>query len=329
MAGICRQEVVLSSVRDLVNVNSPIGDASAALTRFLTATSMVPVSNLGSWERTIRKELWGPSYWRYALDRSVTKQPHGLWINLFSGDGFQREKALNGIAQGAPSAFLFAIMLRRLNDWVPQVRVAARKSINRIVPDTKNQIIVEALWGALPYLHTWGRWHASDKETLVDLVCVGDVPGLLASRIMQSPNGPAATVLVQATRRSAIDKYLIRIANDSIQPAVRARAYKIVLDEQASWLEGRKWVWTDKYWCKGKYEPVLGTRKVSVDADQLQVLRKASKDRSPVVRRIAAASVIAKLAELGKEALPLAKHLATDSYPSIAERGRFALDRIT
>ena len=323
------EEEVIKSVRNLASARQLPGGVSEASNQFLTATSLLPLSKLEYWERVIRNELSWAVYQRNSLNLWVTKKPHGPWINLCNGDGFQREKALNAIAQGAPNAFLLSMMLRRLNDWVPQVRAAARKSIKRNAPETQGEIIVEALWGALLHLCTWGRWQDLDKDALMDLVCVGDVPGLLASRVMQSPNGPAATVLGQAARRPALDKYLIRIARESVQPAVRARAYKIVLDGQANWLEGRKWVWTDKYWCKGRYEPVLGTRTLSVNADQLQILRDASKDRSPVVRRIAGATVIARLAELGKQALPLAKLLADDSYPSIAERGQFVLDRIS
>lgn len=322
-------EQVVSSVRDLANAKPLIEDDPAASSRFFAATSSLPISDLGFWERTIRHELSWAVDRRSSYNLWVNKRPHGPWLNLFDGDGFRREEALDAISQGAPNAFLFAILLRRLNDWVPQVRAAARRSIDRTAHDTENTFIVEALWGTLPHLYSWGRWREPDKEALVDLVGVNGVPELLASRIIRSPSGPAASILSQAARRPAIDEYLIRIARQSIQPAVRARAYKIVLGEQANWLEGRKWVWTDKYWGKGRYEPVLGTRRVCIDMDQLQMLRDASKDRSPAVRRIAGATVIARLAELGKEALPLAKHLAADSHPSIAERGRFALDRIT
>ena len=323
------KEEITKLVRKSMDAGLLFGGASEAASEFLTATSLLPVSQLGYWERVIRNELLWSFYRRSSLERWVTKKLHRPWINLFNGDGFEREKALNAITQGAPNAFLFSIMLRRLNDWVPEIRAAARKSIQRNAPETEGEIIVEALWGVLPHLHSWGRWHDADKDALVDLVGVGDVPRLLASRVMRSPSGPAATILSQATRRPALDEYLTRIAKESVQPAVRARAYKIILDGQANWLEGRKWVWIDKYWCKSRFAPVLGTRTVSVDADQFQTLREASADRSPVVRRIAAATVIARLEELGKDALPLAKALAADSYPSIAERGQFALDRIT
>ncbi len=323
------EERLVESVRDIASTKPLFGRDSVAPNQFLEVTSQLPVTNLGCWERTLREELsWALSR-RISLNVWAIKKPHGPWLNLFNGSGYQREKALEAISEGAPNAFLFAIMLRRLNDWVPQVRAAARKSIERIAPGTEPEIIVDALWWALPSLHSWGRWHDPEREALINLVSVGDVPELLAAKIKHSPSGPAATVLNQAARNPAIDRYLTSVARDSIQPAVRAKAYRFMLEEQACWLEDRKVVWTDKYWGKGRYEPVLGTREISVNADRLNLLREATMDKSPAVRRIAGTTIIARLEELGNEALPLATLLAADVYPSIAERGQFALDRIT
>lgn len=323
------EEELVTSVQSLANGRSLLEGKSETSSHFLEATSQLPVSNLGYWERTIRNELAWTVGRRISLNAWSRKKLSTPWLNLFNESGNQREEALDAITEGASSAFLFAIMLRRLNDWVPEVRQAARESIKRIALRTEAEVVVDALWGTLPYLHSWGRWHEREEEALVELVCLGNISELLAARIVQSSSGPAATVLSQAARAPAIDRFLTNIAHHSIQPAVRAKAYKIVLDEQASWLEGRKWVWKDKYWGKGRYEPVLGTRMLSVNADRLSLLRDAATDKSPAVRRIAGATLIAKLAELGEEALPLAKLLAADDYPSIAERGQFALDRIT
>ncbi|MEM9403819.1 MAG: hypothetical protein AAGA44_15210 [Pseudomonadota bacterium] len=323
------EEELVTSVQSLASARSLLEGESEASSHFLAATSRLPVSNLGYWERTIRNELAWAVGRRISLNVWSRKKLSGPWLHLFNGSGYQREEALDAITDGAPSAFLFAIMLRRLNDWVPEVRETARESVKRNALRTEAEVVVDALWGTLPYLHSWGRWQEREREALVNLVCIGNVPELLAARIVQSSSGPAATVLSQAARAPAIDRFLTNIAHHSIQPAVRAKAYKIALDEQASWLEDRKWVWKDKYWGKGRYEPVLGTRILSVSADRLSLLRDAAMDKSPAVRRIAGATIIARLAELGEEALPLAKLLAADVYPSIAERGQFALDRIT
>ena len=74
-----------------------------------------------------------------------------------------------------------------------------------------------------------------DKSRLVELVCVGDVPELLAQRVITQTSGPAATVMSQACRVSILDSYLRAIASEAIQPAARARAYKILLEGRTSW----------------------------------------------------------------------------------------------
>lgn len=51
----------------------------------------------------------------------------------------------------------------------------------------------------------------------------------------------------------------------------------------------------------------------------------ATVDRSLMVRRIAGEMLIKEIDHLGDEAIILAKTLASDKSPSVAERGRFAL----
>ena len=100
------EELVTESVRNLASARLLLGGISEASNQFLTATSILRVSKLGYWERLIQYELLRASYRRKSLNLWVTKKPHGPWINLFNRDGFQREKALNAIAQGAPKRLL-------------------------------------------------------------------------------------------------------------------------------------------------------------------------------------------------------------------------------
>ena len=52
-------------------------------------------------------------------------------------------------------------------------------------------------------------------------------------------------------------------------------------------------------------------------------------DRSPIVRRVAGDLLIQQLEIVGTEAVNLAKLLASDDSPSVAERGRFALAQLS
>jgi len=55
----------------------------------------------------------------------------------------------------------------------------------------------------------------------------------------------------------------------------------------------------------------------------------AMADRSPMARRVAADFFIRELPSLGENALPLAQRTASDTSPSVAERGNFALKQLT
>ncbi|MEM1254091.1 MAG: hypothetical protein AAGI69_16795 [Cyanobacteria bacterium P01_H01_bin.21] len=231
-------------------------------------------------------------------------------------------------SESAPNGFLFAMVLRRLNDWVPQVRAAAREHIPQMAANTKPEYILETLWAILPHLHTWGRLQNEDLEVLISLLSVDGVPSRLASKLVEVTAGPAASILGQAGRKPVLDKFLPTISEKAVQPAVRAKAYLSQLEERMVWFEGRKWVWTDIRWCEGRYEPVLGERAIKVGRSFLETLKKAARDDSPVVRRVAGNALIAKLDNIGTDALPIAEILSRDSYPSVVERGKFALARL-
>lgn len=94
------------------------------------------------------------------------------------------------------------------------------------------------------------------------------------------------------------------------------------------WIDGRKWKWTDKQYCKGRLEPILRERTVSVESPFLETLKLAVIDRSPIVRRVAGETLIRELKLIGAESIKLAELLTSDVSPSVAERGRFALDRL-
>ena len=250
------------------------------------------------------------------------------WLDYCSGDGYQREKTLRTSREGAPNGFLFAIVLRRLNDWVPQVRAAAREYVPKMAANTKPEYILEALWAILPYLHTWGRLQVEDLEVLTSLLTVNGIPSQLGSKLIEATAGPAASILGQAGRQPVLDKFLPTISEKAIQPAVRAKEYRSQLEGRIVWFEGWEWVWTDIRWCQGQYKPVLGERKIHVYRSFLETLEQAARDNSPVVRRVAGDALIAKLDSIGAEAIPIAEILSGDPYPSVAERGKFALERL-
>lgn len=322
------KEQVLEAVRNLVHAAAVHRELTPAVSEYVRATSLLSVSKLEDWERTIRYEICLESHFKPKLFPLRSRRLLIPWLDCCNRDGYLRENALRSLSEGAPNEFLFAIVLRRLNDWVPQVRAAAREQVSKIAADTKPEHILEALWAILPHLHSWGRLQSEDLEVLMNLLFVADVSSRLASKLIEVPAGPAASILGQTGRKPALDKFLPAISEAAVQPAVRAKAYRSQLEERIVWFEGRKWVWTDIRWCQGRYEPVLGERKIHVYRPFLETLEKAARDSSPVVRRVAGDALVAKLHHIGADAVPIAEILSGDSYPSVAERGKFVLERV-
>lgn len=320
------------AVRDLLQAAEAGHQIVSAFSEFDQVTSQLSVSRLDYWERVIRSEVWtSPQRSRgfpLNLFQSRRERPLIPWVDCCNSNGYQRERALRAMKDGAPNSFLFAILLRRLNDWVPEVRTAARECISVVVKRTELEHVLEALWGVLPHLDTWGRLQTKDKEVIVDILGYQAIPRWLSEKIITAPIGPAPAVLRQVGRQPAFDRFLTDISTKAVQPAVRAKAYKSQLDGYVAWIEGYQWMWIDKHWCKGRYMPVIEKRDIQVDRPFLKLLEAAATDRSALVRRVAGNALFIETDSLRADVVPIAKMLASDPSPSVSERGKFALKRL-
>lgn len=302
-----------------------------ALAPLSAVTAMLPLGNFDFWEQVIRAEIWDfanrprPGNWAFWTAR----EPESSWLHVCGADGFKRERAIRAIKDGAPDAFLLVLALRRLNDWVPQVRQAACLRIPAIVARTRPEVVVDALWSVLPHLPSWGRLKARETDTLLALIADPPCAEVLKSRIVAAAAGPSTRVLGQVCRTPVLDPWLGEIAATAVQPPTRAKAYRALLERRVTWVVGRKWVWTDLKWCKKKLEPIVESRDLLAEAPLLPTLRSAIADRSAAVRRVGAEFLIRHLDDIGAEARELAHSLADDASASVAERGKFALSRLS
>lgn len=327
-----RESEVLGAIRKLLQAGASSDSATDAMASVVAETSLLSLSNLDDWERKLRAELWlteqsptSPSwkFWRRSEPLSISP-----WLNLCSADGFRRERALRSVVSGAPNSFFLTLALKRLNDWVPEVRAAAREHVPQIVERSTPAHVVDALWYTFAHWNSWGRTGEADREVIAQLTANGGVALELKSRILAASAGPASHILVQAARNSTLDPSLVELAVGAVQPSVRARAYRSIFEGRVVWTVGKRWVWTQVQWCKGRFEPLLAERTLPKSLRSSELLRKAASDRSPVVRRVAA-EFVPNDPELNlTDALVLASRLASDSNESVAERGRYALSVI-
>jgi hypothetical protein len=321
------EAAVSAAVDRLLTAGLSGDDAADAMALLIAETSLLPVNNLDRWERLIRTNLWAFQSKPTSIWQRLRGNRTGFasWLDLCNGDGFRRERILRTLNGAAPNGFLLAFAIRRLNDWVPQVRAAAREHLPSLAARSDPKHVVDALWHVLGHCDTWGRMEVADRQALALLIRIEPIAVELCSRILAATSGPVAKILSQAGRVPALDHSLKEIASAAIQPSVRAMACRFLLDGRMSWVVGRKWRWTDLKWCKGRFEPVIEERAIAETSDFLSILRMALADRSALVRRVAAEFLIKELSSIGNEAANLAEKLAADPSAYVAERGRFAM----
>lgn len=297
---------------------------------FITATATLPLKNLDDWERLIRWELSSALHNHHSVTRKINHLFMGsfTWLDLCNGDGFQRERALKSLSTEAPNGFLLALLIRRLNDWVSQVRAAACDALPVVAEKSDPEIIVDALFVTLPYWHSWGRVGEAEKRVLIKIMSLKKVVESLKNRLILSTSGPATRVFSQAGRSEILEGYLAEIARFSVQPSLRAKAYRCLLEGKFVWAEGATWQWVDKAYGIRRRIPLLNERQISTANAFIDSLKMASCDGSPMVRRVAGEMLIKHVDQIGEEAFKLAQVLAADSSASVAERGRFALKEL-
>lgn len=298
------------------------------ISKFIAITGTLSLKRLDDWERLIRGEIV------LSLRNDSSKQgnlgSHQVgslrWMDICNADGFKRERALKNLSGGAPNSFLLALVVRKLNDWVPQVRAAARDVLPLIAEASDPKVIVDVLFITLPYWNSWGRMEDIEKEVLMKIVLMEKVADALKQRLLTSSSGPVTAIFSQAGRTTALDNFLAEISEKSVQPTLRAKAYRCQFESKFVWAEGLTWQWVDKVYGIKRHSPALKERIISTTRPFIDNLRMATKDRSPMVRRIAGEMLIKELDNIGDEAFELATILASDQSPSVAERGRYALN---
>ena len=320
---MCKSVTVLATAERNGEISPGIAEA------FVDETKRLPLTQISDRVHAIRmvaNDVGGLREDQLEARRGNAQRGATCWYDLLSGDGFRRERFLLEVNEGAPSAFLLAMFLRRLNDWVPQVRKAALQAAENVLDRTDPDIVGEVLWSILSVRNSWKRMRGDESAVLDAGFERPSITPYLVRRLLSETSGPTARVLQQACRGASLDPYLPRLAEAALQPAVRALAYRMLMEQRATWPDGWKWRWTDKSLGERIRERQIAERPLSMDVDLPELLLAAANDPSAAVRRMAAAVLMSHRHDLGDFATVLAEKLATDPYPSIADRGRFILE---
>ena len=277
----------------------------------------------------------GPRWWRpWTRSPRVTgrpisarvllnENPDYAWFFLFHPSGFIREAALDSINDPPTSAFFFATLAWRLNDWVGPVRQAAQRCAERVLHRTSADIAAKAALYLLDRRLVWSRW--TDEANVLDPVFERrDVIAGLAAHLQEQPTGAVATCLRSASRYPGIDEHLPRIAAAAVQPSVRAVAYQWLIAGKATWLVGFEWAWVDKVYGLRRRLPVLASRNIRATRSAAEWIRQGIHDKSPLVRTVAADALVGARAQVA-DADALIAVLANDRSSAVRSRADYMM----
>ena len=307
------------------------GRAELARERFERATALYPLGGVGTIEPALRM---GTTGFAQTVGRSWRAAPRPLlpWYDLVSFDGFRRHAAIReldgeALDGGAPNAFALLLLVRRLNDWVPQVRAVARNVVPRAFDASSFEDRYAVLSHVLARLTDWGRLGDAERAVVDELVRRPQFAREVCSRAESVTAGPIKRILQASARSRLIDTSFDRLSRDAVMPSIRAFATQALLTGRVEWPVGWERRWIDRYAGDYRLVPRIESRDITIEPDCLVVLRRAARDESAAVRRVASEVLAARRRTLDEAALAVARQLTGDSWPSIAHRARFAIER--
>ncbi len=292
-------------------------------------TGTLELKKLAFWERSIRDETtYQIKHDRPKWERWLLPDPKNPWLGMIYADGYVRENSLRNMTTGAPNTFFLALFVRRFNDWVPQVRAAARAALPIVIQNTAPEYVIPALSMAIIRWHTWEHIETNDQALLLQTISHPDRTPQLVAYLINATAGPIPALLSQIGRSEHIDSYLNLIADNAVQPHVRAKAFRCLFEGRFFWLEYREFQRARGFYGQDTFTPIIGERKITVHVPLLDLLQRAADDPSSIVRKVAAEFVIRNIETLGNDAQDFAALFATDSSDNVAEQGRFILKKL-
>lgn len=321
---------IATAIKEFTHSIDSSNDYRGDMSALIQVTSNLKLVKLGYWERLIRSELDSNLH---ATTQSTWASwfkptPKLNWLDIVNANGYKREKSLRQLSSGAPNAFFLALFIRRFNDWVPQVRAAARHALPIVIQNTAPECIVQVLSMAILRWHTWAHIKSTDKALLLQIISHPDRMPQLVAYLVNATAGPISTLLAQVGRSDNIDPYLNHIADYAVQPHVRAKAFRCLFEGRIFWLERREFQPARGFYGQDTFIPIIGERKITVHVPLLDLLHRAANDPSSIVRKDAAEFFIRNIENLGMQAKVFAERFAADKSANVAEQGQFILRKL-
>lgn len=277
-------------------------------------------------------QSWTPQILQRALSREaqlgmLRATPKLAHIFQFHSDGYLREAALIALVEPPASAFEFAAVTNRLNDWVQQVRRAAADYARRSFPLTAPDVVAEAATFLLARVDRQRRWSGDEQVVLTAALERRDVAEAIVRYLKTATAGHITSFFKQSLRSPGIDSALPALASEALLPSVRATALDALVMRRARWITGFEYEWIDKRYGRGRRVPVLAERTITHDLDVEALVVRAAQDKAATVRKIATTWLVDQLGQLTPKMIALAERLTKDSSTSVRERARFVLEK--
>lgn len=280
-----------------------------------------------------KPQWWTPLRQQQRRTRDGRVAALGQWpplahLYLFHADGFVREAAIRALSAPPASSFEIAAIALRLNDWVTNVRIAARTYAERMFPAIAPEVAAAAAEHLLTQIELRRRWSEEDRDILTALFGRADSVAAMAERLMKTRIGPAARHTRQLLRNPAIDTYLPGLAAHAHLTSVRAVALDALVTRRARWITGFEQQWIDKTYGISRRVPVFAERVIAHDLDVEALVATAARDRATAIRKVACAWLIAHMDDLSGTMRAAVAHLTEDRSHSVRVRARFVLSRV-
>jgi HEAT repeat protein len=300
------------------------GDFNRADTELLEALAGVAVPNVQRYiervrrlyrnfdrRENIRRQRWvsprskPTETERYLIERTRS----GAFILVCSENGFERERALEAVRQ-IPNGFGLALIIVRLNDWVDEVRRAARSALVRHAATLGTDVLLECFELYLAS-SDWGRMNVADRVVCDDLFRRRVPSETLIAAIISSREDRWLRSINRMLRRADWDMELPRIANTARHWAIRFKAIQALLRGEHQWAD------------RGSHRrPLL----VAIDREAL--IHRGLEDSSPTIR-LAALRAYAETLDISKEvSRPRFEQLVLDKSAKVASSAAFWLSRV-
>ena len=263
---------------------------------------------------------------RGAMFDGLKADPPLAWTVLRHRDGYLREAALKALTGPITLSSELIDIAERLNDWVPEVRVAALDAAHRLFPTAEPDIVAEAA----PYLLSlWGIWQRWDSDGVATVDALVGQPEII-NRIIHSLEDKRSRIgpwqLAHLLRHDWIDAHLPHLAQFAVHPQVRKLAFAVVLQGKAKWRSRFVRSAEEIKYSIEKSTAVFESRPLVASVDPAALVERGLRDRFAAVRWLAAGALVENLVEISDQERTI-NRLLSDKSRSVRERGKFLARR--